>query len=56
MVNHMIYLYQKGGNQMSKKKHKKMKKSKIDWKTLTVNAISDLIIGIILLLISKLIG
>lgn len=38
---------------MSKKKHKK-KKSAIDYKTLTVSAITDLIIGLALLLIEKL--
>lgn len=34
----------------------KKKKSKIDYKTLAVNSILDLITGIILLLISKLIN
>lgn len=39
---------------MSKKKHKK--KSKIDMKTLAVSAIVDLIIGIILLILDKLLN
>lgn len=38
---------------MSKKKHKK-KKSTIDYKTLGVSAIVDLIVGIILTIIAKL--
>ncbi len=38
---------------MSKKKHKR-KKSDIDIKTLAVSAITDLIIGIILTIIAKL--
>ena len=38
---------------MSKKKQKK--KSKIDYKTLAVSSIVDLIIGIILLILDKLI-
>lgn len=37
------------------KKHKK-KKSKIDYKTLAVSAILDLIIGIILLILDKLLN
>ena len=39
---------------MSKKKRKK--KSKIDYKTLVVSAIMDLIIGIILLILDKLLN
>ena len=33
---------------------KKNKKSDIDWKTIIISAISDLIVGLILLLIDKL--
>ena len=39
---------------MSKKKHKKNKKSEIDLKTWLVSTITDLLIGLILMIISKL--
>lgn len=51
MVNHMIYYNQKGGKQMDKKKKHKRKRSTIDYKMLLANAIVDLIIGILLLII-----
>lgn len=41
---------------MSRKKRKKNKKPTIDYKTLAVSAIVDLLIGIILLIIEKLIS
>lgn len=41
---------------MSKKHKKKKKKSEIDLKTWAVSSITDLIVGIILLIIAKLLG
>jgi len=43
---------------MGKKKKKKKKETKkpIEWKDLTINALIDLIVGIILIIIDKLIG
>lgn len=40
---------------MGKKKKKETKKP-IEWKDLTINALIDLIVGIILIIIDKLIG
>lgn len=39
-----------------KKKQKKQKKKPIEWQDLTINALIDLIIGIILIIIGKHIG
>lgn len=43
---------------MGKKKKKETKETKkpIEWKDLTINALIDLIVGIILIIIDKLIG
>lgn len=38
------------------KKRKKKKKKSIQWKDLTINALIDLIVGIVLIIIDKLIG
>ena len=38
------------------KKKKKETKNPIEWKDLTINALIDLIVGIILIIIDKLIG
>ena len=45
----------KGEKAMGKKKKKETKKP-IEWKDLTINALIDLIVGIILIIIDKLIG
>lgn len=39
-----------------KKKQKKQKKKPIEWRDLAINALIDLIIGIILIIIGKYIG
>lgn len=45
----------KGEKAVGKKRKKKKKKS-IQWKDLTINALIDLIVGIVLIIIDKLIG
>lgn len=53
MVFHMILYTQKGGKQMSKKKKRKEKKFTIEYELIIINAIVNLIIGILLLIIEK---
>lgn len=52
MLLYMCRAQKKGGDAMSKKQ----KKRPTEWKDVAVNALVDLVIGLILLIIDKMIG